>query len=131
MMSKLILKSIQGEFGVSLMDMDLSEGGFFVTIEMEIGEQNRNGSEVFSLNICDEKGLLRTIWQDPEFKEKQITNLAGYNVFVMKNYDLETLLKYIEGILNQVPEEISWKQKGLRLSQYFDWEYFAETIESV
>jgi hypothetical protein len=128
-MAKLILKSIEGEFGTSLMDMDLSEGGFFVNIELEIGEQGKNGSEVFSFNICDEKGLLRTIWQDPEFKDKEITSLSGYNVFVMKKYDLESLLRYIEGILNSVPEGISWKQKGLLLSRYFYWEYLSETIE--
>ena len=130
-MAKLILKSIEGEFGVSLMDMDLSEGGFFVNIECEIGEQGKNGSEVFSFNICDEKGLLRTIWKDSEFKEKQITNLSAYNVFVMKTYDLESLLKYIEGILTSIPENIPWKQKGLLLSRYFYWEYFTETIEKV
>jgi hypothetical protein len=130
-MAKLILKSIEGEFGVSLMDMDLSEGGFFVNIECEIGEQGKNGSEVFSFNICDEKGLLRTIWKDSEFKDKQITNLSGYNVFVMKTYDLESLLKYIEGILTSIPENIPWKQKGLLLSRYFYWEYFTETIEKV
>jgi hypothetical protein len=113
------------------MDMDLSEGGFFVNIECEIGEQGKNGSEVFSFNICDEKGLLRTIWKDSEFKEKQITNLSGYNVFVMKTYDLESLLKYIEGILTSIPENIPWKQKGLLLSRYFYWEYFTETIEKV
>jgi len=130
-MAKLILKSIEGEFGTSLMDVDLSEGGFFVNIELEIGEQGKNGSEVFSFNICDEKGLLRTIWKDSEFKEKQITNLSGYNVFVMKTYDLESLLKYIEGILTSIPENIPWKQKGLLLSRYFYWEYFTETIEKV
>ncbi len=128
-MAKLILKSIEGEFGVSLMDMDLSEGGFFVNIELEIGEQGKNGSEVFSFNICDEKGLLRTVWKDSEFKDKQITSLSGYNIFVMKKYDLESLLRYIEGILNSIPEDISWKQKGLLLSRYFYWEYLTETID--
>jgi hypothetical protein len=128
-MAKLILKSIEGEFGVSLMDMDLSEGGFFVNIELEIGEQGKNGSEVFSFNICDEKGLLRTVWKDSEFKDKQITSLSGYNIFVMKKYDLESLLRYIEGILNSIPEGISWKQKGLLLSRYFYWEYLTETID--
>ena len=128
-MAKLILKSIEGEFGVSLMDMDLSEGGFFVNIELEIGEQCKNGSEVFSFNICDEKGLLRTVWKDSEFKDKQITSLSGYNIFVMKKYDLESLLRYIEGILNSIPEDISWKQKGLLLSRYFYWEYLTETID--
>jgi len=130
-MAKLILKSIEGEFGASLMDMDLSEGGFFVNIELEIGEQGKNGADIFSFNICDEKGLLRTIWQDSEFKEKQITNLSGYNVFVMKTYDLESLLRYIEGILASIPENISWKQKGLLLSHYFYWENCKETIEKV
>ena len=130
-MAKLILKSIEGEFGASLMDMDLSEGGFFVNIECEIGEQGKNGSEVFSFNICDEKGLLRTIWQDSEFKEKQITNLSGYNVFVMKTYDLESLLRYIDGILSSIPENIPWKQKGLLLSRYFYWDNFSETIEKL
>ena len=128
-MAKLILKSIEGEFGVSLMDMDLSEGGFFVNIELEIGEQGKNGSEVFSFNICDEKGLLRTVWKDSEFKDKQITSLSGYNIFVMKKYDLESLLIYIEVILNSIPEDISWKQKGLLLSRYFYWEYLTETID--
>jgi hypothetical protein len=128
-MAKLILKSIEGDLGVSLMDMDLSEGGFFVNIELEIGEQGKNGSEVFSFNICDEKGLLRTVWKDSEFKDKQITSLSGYNIFVMKKYDLESLLRYIEGILNSVPEDISWKQKGLLLSRYFYWEYLTETID--
>jgi hypothetical protein len=128
-MAKLILKSIEGEFGVSLMDMDLSEGGFFVNIELEIGEHGKNGSEVFSFNICDEKGLLRTVWKDSEFKDKQITSLSGYNIFVMKKYDLESLLRYIEGILNSIPEDISWKQKGLLLSRYFYWEYLTETID--
>ena len=128
-MAKLILKSIEGEFGVSLMDMDLSEGGFFVNIELEIGEQGKNGSEVFSFNICDEKGLLRTVWKDSEFKDKQMTSLSGYNIFVMKKYDLESLLRYIEGILNSIPEDISWKQKGLLLSRYFYWEYLTETID--
>ena len=128
-MAKLILKSIEGEFGVSLMDMDLSEGGFFVNIELEIGEQGKNCSEVFSFNICDEKGLLRTVWKDSEFKDKQITSLSGYNIFVMKKYDLESLLRYIEGILNSIPEDISWKQKGLLLSRYFYWEYLTETID--
>ena len=128
-MAKLILKSIEGEFGVYLMDMDLSEGGFFVNIELEIGEQGKNGSEVFSFNICDEKGLLRTVWKDSEFKDKQITSLSGYNIFVMKKYDLESLLRYIEGILNSIPEDISWKQKGLLLSRYFYWEYLTETID--
>ena len=128
-MAKLILKSIEGEFGVSLMDMDLSEGGFFVNIELEIGEQGKNGSEVFSFNICDEKGLLRTVWKDSEFKDKQITSLSGYNIFVMKKYDLESLLRYIECILNSIPEDISWKQKGLLLSRYFYWEYLTETID--
>lgn len=130
-MAKLILKSIEGEFGTSLMDVDLSEGGFFLNIELEIGEQDKNGADIFSFNICDEKGLLRTIWQDSEFKEKQITNLSGYNVFVMKKYDLESLLKYIEGILNSIPENIPWKQKGLLLSHYFYWEFSKETIEKV
>ena len=128
-MAKLILKSIEGEFGVFLMDMDLSEGGFFVNIELEIGEQGKNGSEVFSFNIFDEKGLLRTVWKDSEFKDKQITSLSGYNIFVMKKYDLESLLRYIEGILNSIPEDISWKQKGLLLSRYFYWEYLTETID--
>ena len=109
--------------------MDLSEGGFFVNIELEIGEQGKNGSEVFSFNICDEKGLLRTVWKDSEFKDKQITSLSGYNIFVMKKYDLESLLRYIEGILNSIPEDISWKQKGLLLSRYFYWEYLTETID--
>ena len=129
-MSKLILKSIEGEFGTSLMDIDARDG-FFINIEMEIGEQNKNGSDIFSFNICDEKGLLRTIWQDPEFKEKQITNLSGYNVFVMKKYDFEALLKYIEDILKSIPESLPWKQKGLLLSHYFYWEYLKETIDKV
>jgi hypothetical protein len=129
-MSKLILKSIEGEFGTSLMDIDASDG-FFINIEMEIGEQNKNGSDIFSFNICDEKGLLRTIWQDPEFKEKQITNLSGYNVFVMKKYNFEALLKYIEDILKSIPESLPWKQKGLLLSHYFYWEYLKETIDKV
>jgi hypothetical protein len=129
-MSKLILKSIEGEFGTSLMDIDASDG-FFINIEMEIGEQNKNGSDIFSFNICDEKGLLRTIWQDPEFKEKQITNFSGYNVFVMKKYDFEALLKYIEDILKSIPESLPWKQKGLLLSHYFYWEYLKETIDKV
>ena len=112
------------------MDIDASDG-FFINIEMEIGEQNKNGSDIFSFNICDEKGLLRTIWQDPEFKEKQITNLSGYNVFVMKKYDFEALLKYIEDILKSIPESLPWKQKGLLLSHYFYWEYLKETIDKV
>lgn len=130
-MGKLVLKSIHGEFGETLMDLDLSESGFFFNLELEIGEQEKNSADVFSFNICDEKGLLRTIWQDDEFKEKQITNLGGYNVFVMKVYDLETLLRYIEGILNSIPENISWKQKGMLLSKYFYWEYQDETIQSL
>lgn len=129
-MPKLVLKSIEGEFGSSLMDMDVTDG-YFLNIEMEIGEEGKNGSEVFSFNICDEKGLLRTVWQDPEFKEKQITNFSGYHVFVMKQYDLESLLHYINDILNSIPENIPWKQKGLLLSRYFYWEYFNETIENI
>ena len=57
------------------------------------------------------------------------TSLSGYNIFVMKKYDLESLLRYIEGILNSIPEDISWKQKGLLLSRYFYWEYLTETID--
>ena len=93
-MPKLQLKSIEGEFGSSLMDIDATDG-YFINIEMEIGEEGKNGADVFSFNICDEKGLLRTVWQDPEFKEKQITNFSGYHVFVMKKYELESLLRYI------------------------------------
>ncbi len=129
-MSKLVLKSIEGEFGSSLMDIDVTDG-YFLNIEMEIGEEGKNGAEVFSFNICDEKGLLRTVWQDPEFKEKQITNFSGYHVFVMKRYDLESLLRYINDILNSIPENIPWKQKGLLLSRYFYWEYYNETVENV
>ena len=129
-MSKLILKSIEGEFGTSLMDIDASDG-YFINIEMEIGEEGKNGADVFSFNICDEKGLLRTVWQDPEFKEKQITNFSGYHVFVMKKYELESLLRYINDILNGIPGNIPWKQKGLLLSQYFYWENFKETIENI
>lgn len=129
-MPGLILKSIEGEFGTSLMDMDFKDG-FFVNIEIEIGEKDKNGADIFSFNVCDEKGLLKTIWTDSEFKEKQITSLSGYHVFVMKKYDLESLLKYIEDILNSIPENISWKQKGLLLSQYFNWEYYKETIEKI
>ncbi len=129
-MPKLVLKSIEGEFGSSLMDIDVTDG-YFLNIEMEIGEEGKNGAEVFSFNICDEKGLLRTVWQDPEFKEKQITNFSGYHVFVMKRYDLESLLRYINDILNSIPENIPWKQKGLLLSRYFYWEYYNETVENV
>ena len=128
-MAKLIIKSIEAEFGMSLMDIDARDG-FFVNIEMQIGEADKNGADIFSFNVCDEKGLLRTIWQDNEFKEKQMTNLAGYNVFVMKHYSLESLLNYIEGILNTIPENIPWKQKGLMLSRYFYWEYLSETISN-
>ena len=129
-MPKLQLKSIEGEFGSSLMDIDATDG-YFINIEMEIGEEGKNGADVFSFNICDEKGLLRTIWQDPEFKEKQITNFSGYHVFVMKKYELESLLRYVNDILNGIPENIPWKQKGLLLSQYFYWEYFKETVENI
>lgn len=129
-MPALILKSITGEFGVSLMDLD-EEDGFFVNIEIEIGEKDKHGADVFSFNVCNEKGLLKAIWTDSEFKEKQITNLSGYNVFVMKNYSLEALVKYIEDILNAIPENLSRKQKGLMLSQYFYWEYFKETVSNI
>ena len=112
------------------MDIDASDG-YFINIEMEIGEEGKNGADVFSFNICDEKGLLRTVWQDPEFKEKQITNFSGYHVFVMKKYELESLLRYINDILNGIPGNIPWKQKGLLLSQYFYWENFKETIENI
>lgn len=129
-MPALILKSITGEFGVSLMDLD-EEDGFFVNIEIEIGEKDKHGADVFSFNVFNEKGLLKAIWTDSEFKEKQITNLSGYNVFVMKNYSLEALVKYIEDILNTIPENLSRKQKGLMLSQYFYWEYFKETVSNI
>lgn len=130
-MAKLVLKSIEGEFGTSLMDMDLSQGGFFVNVELEIGEEGRNGSEVFNFTICDEKGLLRSVWQDSEFKDKQITSLSAYRIFVMKTYSLELLLKYIEEVFNRIPEKLVWKQKAMMLNQYFNWEYYNETVEKV
>jgi hypothetical protein len=92
-----------------------------------IGLQNHENGDEFEIYEFDWVGEA----EDPEFKEKQITNFSGYHVFVMKKYELESLLRYINDILNGIPGNIPWKQKGLLLSQYFYWENFKETIENI
>ncbi len=123
-MSKLKLKYIEGEFNTSLIDFAPSDNGFMLNVEIGIGDENSKGAEAYSFNICDEKGLLRIIRKDSEFIEKEITALADYHLLVMKSYNYENMLQYLDGILRKIPENISNEEKQRMLGTYF----FAEQI---
>lgn len=132
MSGKLEIKYIEADVDTLLEDFAPPKEGYMLAIEMGIGEEGKRGSDIFTFNICDEKGLKRyVIENDAEFKAHELMSFYGYNLMVLKTFNYDSLLIYINGILKKIPENLLWKQKGMLLNRHFSWEYESETIDGL
>ncbi len=132
-MNKLEIKDIWSDAGARKEDQikfRVPDNGFMLVFELQIGTQGTVGADIFQFTLCDEKGLINCILgHDQKYIKDGITSLKGNSLFVIKHYDIDTVIGKMKEIINDVRvEDKSWRRIGMELSRYFNWEYENETI---
>ena len=115
---------IYSDEGIDLEKFKPKDTGFITLVELEIGIENQEGTELFRFNLCDKKGLLNFINEDTQFNNEGIVELGSYNIFVVKEYNYVLLIKRINELFEKIyADDKSWNQLAYELSEFFYWEY--------
>ena len=98
--------------------------GFFLLVELELGLEGGNGSELFRFNICDLKGLNNRMKNEVSLLKDHCLMLNDYNIIIMKRYSYDSLLKKLNEIFEKAVENSeNWNVIAKKLKKYFYWEY--------
>ena len=87
---------------------------FYVKLEVDIGIEGINGSDLFMFSVISPKYL------ETSFSNHEI--LLGKGLLVTKDYNINAIENRINKILETCSKE-TWEQTAIEISKYCRWEF--------
>ena len=108
------LKTLFGNSGELLEELQPIEGSFCHTLRAEIGVRGEKGADAFEFDVCS-----------PEFLESETENhpvFSGENLIIMKRFDPDRVEEFVHKRLRHATGK-DWGEMAGKIGKWARWEF--------